>query len=60
MSDLVQNIKDTYAAFGRGDIATILAALELMMSVGSLKHPPNFPGQASGTRLTRRQVFSRE
>jgi uncharacterized protein len=27
MSDLIQSIKDVYAAFGRGDVATILAAL---------------------------------
>jgi uncharacterized protein len=27
MSDLIQNIKDIYAAFGRGDTATILASL---------------------------------
>jgi ketosteroid isomerase-like protein len=27
MSDLIQQIKDIYAAFGRGDIATILAGL---------------------------------
>jgi hypothetical protein len=27
MSDLIQKIKDIYAAFGRGDIATILSSL---------------------------------
>ena len=27
MSDLIQTVKDAYAAFGRGDVATILAML---------------------------------
>jgi len=33
MSDLTQTIRDLYAAFGRGDVATILAKLDPNMSL---------------------------
>ena len=32
MSDLIQTVKDLYAAFGRGDVATILASLSTDVS----------------------------
>jgi len=55
MSDLIQKIKDIYAAFGRGDIATILASMTddvswefeapAALSWSGVRHTP---GEAAG------------